>query len=150
MRSREGFNGLFAARPFTEGEAILALEGELASRPSTFSVQLAANAHLEVPPGADPLEDARFHWRFLNHSCDPNSYVRAEDRTLRALRPVSRGEELTFNYLTTESRLATPFECRCGSAGCFGQIRGFSFLTREQQLALEPARAAHLGELAGA
>jgi len=54
------------------------------------------------------------------------------ERTFRALRDIAPGEEVTFNYLTTESEMAAPFNCICGSANCFEFIQGRNFLTREQ------------------
>jgi len=43
-----------------------------------------------------------------------------------------------FNYLTTEYELAAPFQCECGSAKCFGSIRGYKFLTADQLAELLP------------
>jgi hypothetical protein len=55
-----------------------------------------------------------------------------DELTVRALKDVAPGEEITFNYLTTESEMAVPFNCICGSADCFGFIQGRNFLTRSQ------------------
>lgn len=52
--------------------------------------------------------------------------------TVCALRDIAPGEEITFNYLTTESGMAVPFNCICGSSNCFGFIQGRNFLTRSQ------------------
>ena len=62
----------------------------------------------------------------------PNGYMNTTERTFRALRDIAAGEEISFNYLTTESEMAEPFHCRCGSANCFGFIQGRNFLTVEQ------------------
>ena len=46
---------------------------------------------------------------YLNHSFTPN--LRLEERRMFALRDITVGEELTFNYLDTESGIASPFVC---------------------------------------
>ncbi|CAJ2502191.1 Uu.00g095850.m01.CDS01 [Anthostomella pinea] len=44
---------------------------------------------------------------FMNHSCNPNSYLYWNDHaqcvTIQALRPIARDEELTFNYIGDQS-----------------------------------------------
>jgi hypothetical protein len=50
-----------------------------------------------------------------------------------AVRDIPAGEELTFDYLTTEWEMATPFACRCGAADCRGLIQGFKHLSPEAQ-----------------
>ena len=54
------------------------------------------------------------------------------ERTFRALRDIAPGEEISFNYLTTESEMAEPFNCACGSANCFEFIQGRNFLSRAE------------------
>eukprot|EP00274_Cyanoptyche_gloeocystis_P005629 CAMPEP_0196652016 /NCGR_PEP_ID=MMETSP1086-20130531/1217_1 /TAXON_ID=77921 /ORGANISM="Cyanoptyche gloeocystis , Strain SAG4.97" /LENGTH=179 /DNA_ID=CAMNT_0041982349 /DNA_START=119 /DNA_END=658 /DNA_ORIENTATION=+ len=72
----------------------------------------------------------------LNHSCDPNLTVNYDQWTFIAVRDIQPGDQLTFNYLTTEWSMAAPFECCCGSSACFGKIGGFKFLSLKQQLKL--------------
>ena len=59
--------------------------------------------------------------RFMNHSCDPNTWW-ADDETMIARRDIHPGEEVTYDYATTE--IAIPYEmvCHCGSANCRGII----------------------------
>jgi uncharacterized protein len=57
-------------------------------------------------------------FRFVNHSCSPNTYMRrfghhVEFYALRTIRP---GEELTCDYGETHHNGALP--CRCGSEQC--------------------------------
>ena len=121
--------GLRATRAFAVGSTILVAEGVLRDAPSRLTLQIADDAHLDVPAGAP--EDA-FVWRYLNHACAPNAAFRG--RTLLALRPIEAGEELTFDYETTEWELATPFLCACSSEPCEGrEIRGFRHLSPAQR-----------------
>jgi hypothetical protein len=57
---------------------------------------------------------------------------------LRALRDLEAGEELTCNYLTTDWELHEKFTCTCGAPKCYGEIKGFKYLSPEQQRALAP------------
>lgn len=60
--------------------------------------------------------------RYINHSCDPNTYMRrayqkVEFYTRRAVRA---GEELTCDYGETHHEGKLP--CRCGAVNCRGFI----------------------------
>ena len=61
-------------------------------------------------------------FRFINHSCDPNTYIRctAQRAEFYALRAIAKGEELTADY--GESHHNGKLPCRCGAARCRGFI----------------------------
>ena len=63
--------------------------------------------------------------RYINHSCAPNCEVALTTRTIWivALREISDGEELTYNY-GYEYDLASyqDFPCHCGAKQCCGYI----------------------------
>jgi hypothetical protein len=134
---------LVATRCFVAGERVFYMEGEPVRRPTRYTVQIGENQHLEMVPGstAEEIFDHYF-WRFMNHSCEPNTSIRG--REVVALREITPGEGVTFDYNTTEYELAEPFECRCGSARCQGTIRGFKHLSETQRRRLEPFLARHL------
>ncbi len=79
---------------------------------------------------------------FFNHSCDPNMALRLSSHyDFVALREIQPGEEITWNYLTTEYDLAErgeDFRCYCQAERCVGSVRGFRYLTPEQQKELLP------------
>lgn len=114
---------LEATKAFAIGDDILYLEGDIFDQPTRFSVQVGPGQHVDVPEAlqADPPMD-RYLWRFLNHSCEANAMV--VGRRLVATRPIAPGDEITFDYNSTEDQLATPFECQCGSGNCCGVVRG--------------------------
>jgi hypothetical protein len=135
---------ILALQSFVEGEEILALDGELVSRPSRYSVQVDDALHVEIPAAESAdLEHVfeAYPWRFLNHSCAPSA--RVEGRALLALRDLAAWEEVTFDYNTTEYRMASPFVCRCGHCGG-RKIGGFARLARAEQERLRPNLAPHL------
>ena len=61
-------------------------------------------------------------FRFINHSCEPNTFFRITPQRAEvyALRDIARGEELTVDYGDSqhEGRLA----CRCGAPRCRGRL----------------------------
>jgi SAM-dependent methyltransferase len=59
----------------------------------------------------------------FNHSCDPNAGVVGQV-ILVARRPITAGEEVTFDYNTTETEVTGGFECQCGSSACRGVVDG--------------------------
>ena len=59
---------------------------------------------------------------FVNHSCEPSGGLRGE-AVLVAMRDIKEGEEITFDYATTEC-IDGEWECLCGTPACRGTIRG--------------------------
>jgi SET domain-containing protein len=61
-------------------------------------------------------------FRFINHSCDPNTFIRCTpDRAeFYARRAIAKGEELTADYGNSHHDGKLP--CRCGAAKCRGFI----------------------------
>lgn len=54
---------------------------------------------------------------FINHSCDPNAFMRivpGEKIAFFALRDIHPGEEVTMNYRDPDH----PEVCQCGAANC--------------------------------
>ena len=82
----------------------------------------------------------------MNHGCRPNVRIDTARRGMAALVPIAAGDELLFDYDTTEWDMAEPFGCRCGAAECRGVVRGYRHLTPEQQVRLAPIAAPHLLE----
>lgn len=126
---------LFADKKFKKGDEIIYLKGKLVdARDSTpEAIQMTEDKFIDteylVP------ED------FINHSCSPNTKLDVVKRRFVAIKDISKNEEITFNYLTTEwdmKKWGTDFQCICGSKNCFGYIRGFKYLTRAEKLKLKP------------
>ena len=61
-------------------------------------------------------------FRYINHSCDPNTFIRCTPQRAEfyARRAIRAGEELTCDY--GESQHNGKLPCRCGSANCRGFI----------------------------
>src|SRR4051812_9157154 len=116
IAQREGANHAFALEAIAAGDVVLEIGGVLVGHPDRYSVQIGERLHLKPPAELSPDDDdVRYRWRFLNHSCLPNAAVRGT--LLVAVAPIAKGEEVTFDYNTTELENAAPFE---GHFGAFG------------------------------
>jgi len=143
--------GLFAGGPINEGEIVSweyadIYQGLDDSRPGkkimtwaqieerwpdnrerdimvAYSYQIGEDSFL-IPLREDDLVITTYQ----NHSCDPNTWW-ADDFTLVARRSIMPGEEITFDYSTSES-LDNPEmpECHCGSPLCRRRLDRFDYL----------------------
>ncbi|MGZ6038822.1 MAG: SET domain-containing protein-lysine N-methyltransferase [Phenylobacterium sp.] len=103
---------LYAAHPYLSGDIVLDFaEVEWRPQRDRHTVQHPSGCHLFHPVLAT-----------VSHSCDPNCRIQPQGRILVALRPIAAGEPITFDYLTTESRFARPFQCQCGAPNCRRRI----------------------------
>ncbi len=79
-------------------------------------------AIVELERHALDATDSPRGFRFINHSCDPNTFIRCtpERAEFYARRAIAKGEELTADY--GESHHSGKLPCRCGAARCRGFI----------------------------
>jgi hypothetical protein len=124
--------GLIAKINLNGGTAIFNFIGRLGNDKETniMSLQIDDNLFLESTMGYDD---------FLNHSCNPNCYIDFNGIRLTALRPIKAGEELTYNYNTTEYDLVNSeapsfFKCSCDSKDCYEIIKGFKYLKQKEKI----------------
>jgi SET domain-containing protein len=125
-------NGLFAEGDFRFNEVIAKEENYyLGSRNKVgkFSIQVGDNLFLDHNNHPHYLD-------FINHSCSPNIGYDVELFLFYALRDIKLGEELVYDYETTEADLVIngeDFVCLCGSSNCRGNIIGFKKRKEEEQ-----------------
>jgi hypothetical protein len=116
---------VLAARPLNAGQVVLEFGGPLLRaeeiRDFTHCLEIGPNLFLGPSGGSDD---------YVNHSCDPNCAVELADAvaSLRALRDIAEGEEITYDYSTLMVRDPTSFECRCGASACRGVVGPFRTL----------------------
>lgn len=111
---------------FAIGDVVLAVDGPVARQPDRHTLQVGLDEHADtlVERGG---RSGYLMWRWLDHSCQPNT--RLVGRKMVATRAIAPGDTVTFDYETTEWDMASPFDCRCGAAGCRRHIRGYRHLT---------------------
>jgi hypothetical protein len=67
----------------------------------------------------------------MNHCCDPNTWF-VGDTKIEARRDIEPGEELTYDYATTET-IDVGFQCDCGHAQCRRDLKGTDYQLPELQ-----------------
>lgn len=116
--------GLFAGCPIPARAKIGEFEGEIISirEARRRAKGCAVVAIVELAGKAIDATDTGRGFRYINHSCQPNTYTRLtrERAEFYALRRIRRGEELTVDY--GESHHEGKLPCRCGAASCNGWI----------------------------
>lgn len=134
MTSTRG-HGSFAIEPIAAGEVVAAFGGRCVTRhefellpasQQARSVQIDEDLYLAGAPEPEPAD-------FINHSCEPNCGV-SGNVVLVALRDICAGEELGYDYATTDGSDYDEFECACGTASCRGKVTGHDWMLPELQL----------------
>lgn len=116
--------GLFAGCAIARRAKIGEFEGEIISiaEARRRAARLRIVAIVELERKAIDARGMAGGFRFINHSCEPNTFMRRtrERAEFYALRDIRAGEELTVDYEEShhEGRLA----CRCGAAACRRRI----------------------------
>lgn len=142
IKSSNKGKSLFANRDIKKGEIVLSCEYEYiksGADASTYSLQVAEDKFID---GDDFVVSD-----FLNHSCNANLKVDLKRMNFIALKNIRNGEELTYNYLTTEYDLMVDnlnFKCKCNSKNCLCHIKGFKYLTKAQKLKLKTMLSPYL------
>lgn len=129
-------HGVFAARKITAGTRIIEYQGKRITEKQaekrfgqdpenphhTFFFSLDNGKLID---GGDEGNDARW----INHACEPNCEAQEEKGRvyIHALRDISRGEELSYDYgLIIGERLTkavkAAYACRCGAQTCRGTM----------------------------
>jgi hypothetical protein len=116
--------GLFAGCAIAGRAKIGEFEGEVVSiaEARRRAARLRVVAIVELDRKAIDARGMRTGFRYINHSCAPNTFLRRTRSRAEfyALRPIAKGEELTVDYGLShhEGRL----RCRCGATRCRGWI----------------------------
>ncbi len=116
--------GLFAGCAIPARAKIGEFEGEVVTitEARRRAARLRIVAIVELDRKAIDARGMRRGFRWINHSCAPNTFLRrTKDRAeFYALRDIRKGEELTVDYGAShhEGRL----RCRCGASKCRGWI----------------------------
>ncbi len=114
-----------ARAPIAKGELIVVWSGTLvdsdllATLPDDFrrhSLQVEENHYLVSVTDCEPPD-------YVNHACAPNAGLSGQI-ALVAMRDISPGEEISYDYAMSDGSPYDEFECRCGAAQCRGRVTG--------------------------
>ena len=139
--SRIHGQGVFAKEAFHKGDLVLEIDD---SDPVVDRGKLTPQEEIFIDMFVTVDGKQKITWmkspeRFINHSCDPNTYVLTDMgngvRRVWALKSIRKGEELTWDYaLNIWEEWIGPVPCNCGTESCRGIIQGNYFtLPREIQ-----------------
>lgn len=127
--------GVFAKRPFEEGETLLPFEGKILHQKEIPEIlQPEDDRYLQIGP-TEYLGPSGGYDDFINHSCNPNSGVEMRDHSiqLKAIKKILLGEEITWDYSTTMDENDWEMDCQCGSKNCRRRIQDFKKLPQTTQ-----------------
>ncbi len=128
--------GVFAGERFRRGDFIVRFTGAIYGvkdlppivRPQDDRfVQVGIRKYMGPSGGVDD---------YFNHSCNPNAgltFVTDSKINLIAIKDISPGEEITWDYSTTMDEDDWEMNCKCGAANCRRRIRDFKYLPRAIQ-----------------
>lgn len=97
-KNEHGERATYSRFFFASGELVYKVRGEATPERTRHTIEIGPGEH---------VYDA--YAQYINHSFAPN--LKLEGRDMLALQDISAGDELTFNYLDTESEIASPFVC---------------------------------------
>jgi len=116
MPKIEDMYGVLAQQDVAIGEIAYEFSDHTIVKERTYtSIQISKTKHIED-----------FVGKFFNHSCSPNLefvakeivnnaalYSCKKEFYMKAIHAIRKGDELTFDYRTTESEIVRPFICKC-------------------------------------
>ena len=119
--------GIFTNVDIEKRRTILKIQGSIVKKTAVQNL----NAALQIDDDLFMESRGTFD-EYVNHSCSPNCCLDFKGWDLVALRYIQKGEELTFNYNSSEFDLveqSCSFQCRCGAPNCVGEVKGFKYLS---------------------
>ena len=134
-RVAENHRGLFADEDIKKGKKILDFPGKILAekKSNQWDLQISKNKVIRT------FSKNQIN-NFLNHSCEPNSFVKKIGNKfyLIALKNIKKEDEITFDYDTTDYDTERfGLICTCKSENCRKKVRGFKYLNAKQKKRLE-------------
>jgi hypothetical protein len=120
----KGF-GSFAVDPIPMGTIVATFGGTIVNRidfetypleQRSRSIQIDVDQFVLGPELREPGDS-------INHSCSPNCQLRNATQLI-TMRDIAVGEELTYDYATSDASDYDEFECACASENCRGRVSG--------------------------
>ena len=121
--------GLHVLRDYRQGECVMQARAlRTLDTPTSHSIQIDWHRHVEMDLPA----------RLVNHKCHYSANLGVQDNDLGAydfiaLRDITKGESLSWDYLDAEYDMSTPFACACGNAQCRGMVRGWKHAPQDNE-----------------
>jgi len=147
---------IVANRPIAKGELIISagesfhidvrgVEAVTLTLRETGETRQVSTSISAVPSNTECAQSVlEFPWCFMNHSCEPNTNDRWDQRApfdlslaeTEAITDIAIGDELTFDYALEHYEYTAKKKCWCSSKKCRGIITGFKDLDETQKVRL--------------
>ncbi|MES0881712.1 SET domain-containing protein [Roseibium sp. SCP14] len=119
--------GLFALSDIANGELLVVKGGHLFDRSKRDQLSRTLGpSEIQIEDdlfiGPITAEEREGSMMYLNHSCEPNVGIKGQV-CFHAMRDITKGEELTFDYATGDND-DWRMECACGSSRCRETVSG--------------------------
>lgn len=147
-----GQSGVIAQKKYRKGDVVFIVKGPVTTERTIYTFPLSLTQHID--PRDASGKPTLGH--FLNHSCNPNTFVRIVNTEHQkyvevvARHNIAAGTELTFDYALAEYEVAAnKTVCKCGAVNCTGKIIGYKDLpaAHKEKYILEGLVASYLLEL---
>lgn len=115
--------GVFAIADIRKGEIIAKFDGAILDEDFEPWTEDLLNHAIQFDK--EKWRDSKGIARLVNHSCDPNCGIKDLFKIV-AMRPISKGEQITWDYEMTEKNPWWRMKCRCGSPLCRKVIGSYS------------------------
>jgi SET domain-containing protein len=109
--------GVIAARSFQKGEVILIIDDTDIVKDTSTLTEEDWKINTDYFDGKTII--MKEPERCINHSCDPNSFIKTINRVRKviALKDISEDEEVVYDYAINGDNEGT-FICQCGKERC--------------------------------
>lgn len=122
--SGKGGRALIVREPVKAGELVVVFGGEVldAEQIERLSpAQRLLTLQVEECLYLVSVNDSAADW--VNHSCEPTCGLRGQI-ALVALRDLAPGDEICFDYATSDGSAYDQFDCACGARRCRKRVSG--------------------------
>ena len=114
--------GVFTRQPIKVEEIVIVWGGQLFTQTDIDKGRVRQQTMVAIDEGlylAEPYDADLFIDDYMNHSCDPNVFMK-DEVTLIARRSIEAGEELTLDYATwlNDPSYVLNTECNCRTPNC--------------------------------
>lgn len=128
--------GVFTTTPIRKGQRIVEYSGpRITPEEADRLYENTSRTYLYGLEDGKTVIDGEGWGAYLNHSCDPNCEVdEIESRVwISALRDISAGEELLWDYNLYDDE--DPAPCSCGAANCRGTMYSEDWIAKMRRKA---------------
>ena len=129
--------GVFASAPIKKGEVIVRWGGDIFTIQQVLDGVVDDDTACQIDDGhyiASPIGHGQDDEDYMNHSCDPNTWME-DEVTISAKRHIQTGEEITADYALWVGHPGhvTIAVCRCSARSCRKKITGDDWKLQEVQ-----------------